>query len=74
MKRKEIEQLNEKLRQIEDLEHMSKELDNEGKSHWWKVKTPNKEISLHDNGTRRRFKEFINEEIERLKEEILLED
>ena len=74
MKRKEIEQLSEKLRQIEDLERMSKELDNEGKNHWWKVETPNKEISLHDNDTRRRFKEFINEEIERLKEEILLED
>ena len=74
MKRKEIENLNNKLGQIKELERMYEEITGGGSNHWWEIKTPDKQIRLRDVATRSRFKTFIESEIKLLKEEISLED
>ena len=74
MKRKEIENLNNKLMQIKELEKMYEEITWQGSNHWWEIRTPDKQIRLRDNATRSRFKTFIESEIKLLKEEISLDD
>ena len=74
MKRKEIENLNNKLGQIKELERMYEEITSKGSNHWWEIRTPDKQIRLRDVTTRSRFKTFIESEIKLLKEEISLED
>lgn len=74
MKRKEIENLNNKLKQVKGLEQILEEITGEGKNHWWTIKTPNREMQISDDTTRLRFKAFIELELEILKKEISLED
>lgn len=74
MKRAEIEKLNSKLGQIKDLEYMLDELQGRGQRHWWEIKTPEKNTSLRDEGSRKRFLQFVETEIEILKKEISLEE
>lgn len=74
MKRNEIKNLNNKLQQIDEFEGILKEINGKGKDHWWEISIPDKNAQIIDEGSRSRFQNFIEKEIEILKKEISLED
>ena len=74
MKREEIVELNIKLNSLKDLEELLKEMEGEGKNHWWKISTPNREARISGDISREKLKQFIKNEIEKIKQELELED
>ena len=74
MNRKEIKELNSKLTNLEGLEELFEDITNKGYNHWWKISTPDTCVNLYCDSTRKRFKEFLENEIKLLKEEIKIDD
>ena len=72
--RKTIMSKHEDLKQLEEYEQFLKYIYDEGKSHWWQIKTPREEFDMFTGETRRNFKEFIISEISRIKIELGIED
>lgn len=72
--RKEIKRKHESLEQLEEYESLLECLNGDGGGHWWKIVTPNKEISIYTEETRKNFKIFIIDEIVRIRSELGVED
>lgn len=77
MKRTHIRINANKLKQLEDYENLRRKL-NEGKSMWWAILTPkhHREQGTHisEDGSRKRFMYWLENEIRVLKQELELEE